>query len=88
MQQIKHDKTHFTNPKDPRRPFAVNTFRIREVLIPTVNEAGSGDDFAFPCELDYSNPIHAIRNKPGSICFKFETKDGAVSMHPNSTRQF
>ncbi len=33
---------------------------IREVLIPTVGNAGKGDDFAFPANPDFNNPIHAI----------------------------
>ncbi len=61
---------------------------IREVLIQTVDEAGKGDDFAFPVKPDYNNPIHAIFNNSDSGCFKFETKDGAVSVHPNSPHQF
>ncbi len=61
----------------------------REVLIPTKNKASEGDDFLFPAKPDYNNPIHAIlKYNPGSARFKFETKDGAVSVHPNSTHQF
>ncbi len=64
---------------------------IREVLIPTVTCAGEGDDFAFPENPDYNNPIHAIYESKiygFSVGFKFETKDGAPSVHPNSTRKF
>ncbi len=61
---------------------------IREVLIKTVENAGEGDDLAFPANLDYNNPIHAILNNSDSGCFKFETKEGAVSVHPNSKHQF
>jgi hypothetical protein len=60
---------------------------IRKVLIQTINEAGKGDDFAFPAKPDYNNPIHAIFHKSYGF-FKFETKDGAVSVHPNSKHQF
>jgi hypothetical protein len=59
----------------------------REVLIPTKNKAGEGDDFAFPAKPDYNSPINAILNYPGCL-FKFETKDGAVSVHLNSAYQF
>ncbi len=60
----------------------------REVLIPTVRSAGKGDKFVFPVELDYKNTIHAILffyTNISACIFKFETKDGAVSVHPNST---
>ncbi len=60
----------------------------REVLIPTVNEAGQGNDFEFPAKPAYKNPIHAIFKNGGYCRFKFETKDGAVSVHPNSTHKF
>ncbi len=60
----------------------------REVLIRTVRNTGVGDDFAFPVNPDYNNPIHAIFNTSGYSRFKFETKDRAVSLHPNSTHQF
>ncbi len=59
----------------------------REVLIPTKNKAGEGDDFLFPAKPDYNSPINAILNY-SSCFFKFETKDGAVSVHPNSKHQF
>jgi hypothetical protein len=63
---------------------------IREVLIKTVKNAGEGDDLAFPAKPDYNNPIHAIfKSKENYVYgFKFETKDGAVSVHPNSAHQF
>ncbi len=60
---------------------------MREVLIPTANQAGKGDDFAFPAKPDYNSPINAIL-KYSINNFKFETKDGAVSVHPNSAYQF
>ncbi len=37
--------------------------KTREVVVSTVNEAGEGDDFAFPAKPDYNNPIHAILNR-------------------------
>ncbi len=61
---------------------------IREVLIKTVKNAGEGHDFLFPEKPDYNNPIHAIFDHPEYYVFKFETKDGAVIEHPNSTVQF
>ena len=61
---------------------------IREVIIPTADEAGAGEDFAFPAKVDYKNPIHAIFNITAGARFKFETKDGAVSVHPNATGRF
>jgi hypothetical protein len=62
---------------------------IREVLIPTEDEAGKGDDFVFPSNPDYNNSIHAIFDKSAlSGCFKFEAKDGAISVHPHSTHRF
>jgi hypothetical protein len=62
--------------------------KIREVLIKTVKKAGKGDDFAFPSNPDYNNPIHAIFSKSGWGRFKFETKDRAVSVHQNSNHRF
>ena len=41
-----------------------------------------------PSKLDYNNPIHAIFDKKGRCVLKFETKDGSVSNHPNSSYQF
>ncbi len=61
--------------------------KTREVLIPTVKNPGKGDDFSFPKNPDYNNPIHAILNYSGYSRFKFETKDGVVSVHLNSTGQ-
>ncbi len=43
----------------------------REVLIPTVNEVGKGDDLTFPAKLDYNNPIHAILYYKKYSYFKF-----------------
>jgi hypothetical protein len=40
-----------------------------------------------PSKPDFNNPIHAIYTKEGTPCFKFETKDGSVSDHPNSSRK-
>ncbi len=60
--------------------------KVREVLIKTVNYTVQGDEFIFPAKLDYSNPINTILNNFGGSFFKFETKDGKISLHPNSTR--
>jgi hypothetical protein len=60
--------------------------KIREVLVPTLDK-GDGDNFAFPVNLDYHNPIHAIFDI-GHDRFIFETKDGTVSLSKNSKSKF
>ncbi len=37
-----------------------------------------------PAKPDFDNPIHAIYTEEGDAYFKFETKDGSVSDHPDS----
>ncbi len=39
-----------------------------------------------PSKPDFNNPIYAIYTKEDNAHFKFETKDGSVSDHPNSSR--
>ena len=39
-----------------------------------------------PAKPEFNNPIHAIYTKEGNARFKFETKDGLVSDHPNNSR--
>jgi hypothetical protein len=41
-----------------------------------------------PLKPNYNNPLHAIFDNNGRVAFKFETKDGSVSNHPNSEYQF
>ncbi len=41
-----------------------------------------------PSKPDYNNPVHAIFDNKTYCVFKFETKDGSVSEHPNSEHQF
>jgi len=57
----------------------------REVLIPTKDRAGDGDNYTHPVKIDYNNPIQAILVAPNEY-FKFETQDGKVGDHPGSTR--
>ncbi len=61
--------------------------KTREVLVRTEFDEGYGDDFKFPTNLDYNNPIHAIFDI-GYERFIFETKDGAVSLSKNSKSRF
>ncbi len=39
-----------------------------------------------PAKPEFNNPINAIYTKEDWANFKFETKDGLVSDHPNNTR--
>ena len=54
--------------------------KTREVLIPTPNKVGDGDDFAHPAKFDYANPITAIFMKPNSL-FNFETQDRSFGVN-------
>jgi hypothetical protein len=52
-----------------------------------VVKAGTGNDMRHSAKPDFNNPIHAIYTKEGNARFKFETKDGTVSDHPNSSAE-
>jgi hypothetical protein len=58
------------------------------VLIPTKFRAGEGNEMVHPSKPEFNNPINAIFDNKEFTVFKFETKDGSVSEHPNSDRQF
>ncbi len=51
--------------------------------MPTIDKAGDGEDLVLPKKLDFENPIQAIHHIPYMNHFKFETKDGFMTEHPD-----
>ncbi len=60
----------------------------RDVVVFSKYKFGKGHEITHPFKCDYSNPIHAVYYLSGCCDFRFETKDGCVSEHPNSKRKF